>query len=51
MVKASEDESQPMLNLDGIKIAKLLGRVVLPICQVVFVISYAAIAIAKWNDY
>ena len=51
MVKVSEDEGQPMLTLDGIKIAKLIGRVVLPICQMVFVIIYAVIAIAKWNDY
>jgi hypothetical protein len=51
MVKASENEGQPLHNLDGIKIAKLVGRVVLPICQVVFVIIYAAIAIAKWNNY
>ena len=51
MVKAPEIEVQPMSNLNGRKIAKQVGRVVLPICQIVFVIIYAAIAMAKWNAY
>ena len=51
MVKPANSETKQKIKLDGLKITKLLGRVVLPICQLIFVIVYAAVAFGKWNDF
>ena len=46
-------EAKPLSNdtIDKHEIAMKIGRVVLPICQAVFVIIYGFSALVKWNDY
>ena len=39
------------IRLDGVKITKILGRFILPIIQIVFVLIYSIMAISKWNNY